>query len=123
ETLRVKHRDRQRKRRHTDPNFALHNDISKAINEMLKNNGGSKAGQSILAYLGYTIDELWAHLEAQFTLPENLTPDGKVWMTRNNRGKYNAKTWDANDPSTWKWQLDHKRPHSTFHYATMECQE
>jgi hypothetical protein len=38
-------------------------------------------------------------------------------------GKYNIKIWDDNDKSTWKWQIDHIIPHSTFKYASMEDEE
>jgi hypothetical protein len=40
-------------------------------------------------------------------------------MTWENRGKYNKKTWNDNDPSTWTWQLDHIIPQSDLPYAEM----
>ena len=43
-------------------------------------------------------------------------------MNWKNRGLYNPKTWDPDDSSTWKWQLDHKLPHSMFNYTSMEDQ-
>jgi 5-methylcytosine-specific restriction endonuclease McrA len=41
-------------------------------------------------------------------------------MNWNNHGKYNAKTWDDNDPSTWTWQVDHIIPRSDLPYTSME---
>ena len=37
-------------------------------------------------------------------------------MNWNNWGKYNPKTWDDNDSSTWTWQIDHIIPVSHFKY-------
>ena len=39
---------------------------------------------------------------------------------RNNYGKYYPKKWDDNDKSTWVWNIDHIKPHSEFHYESME---
>jgi hypothetical protein len=50
------------------------------------------------------------HLSFQFSQQFNLTLDGKIWMTRENRGNYIKKEWDDNDPKTWKWQIDHIIP-------------
>ena len=44
-------------------------------------------------------------------------------MNLNNYGKYNSKTWNDNDPSTWTWQIDHIIPHSTFKYTSMKDNE
>ena len=41
-------------------------------------------------------------------------------MTWDNWSRYNPETWDDNDPSTWTWQVDHLKPHSTFNYDSME---
>lgn len=40
-------------------------------------------------------------------------------MNWNNHGKYDSKTWDDNDSSTWTWQLDHIIPHSDLPYQSM----
>ncbi|MGI0058151.1 MAG: hypothetical protein ACREBJ_00145 [Nitrosotalea sp.] len=66
----------------------------------------------MLDYLPYSFDELKGHLERQF----------EPWMNWNNRGKYDVKTWNDNDSSTWVWQLDHIIPHSTFPYTSMQEQ-
>ena len=109
----------QKERRKKDPKFRNRTSASAAINRLLKSRGLSKNGQSILDYVPWTLDELIIHIEALFLASENLEPNGKPWMTWNNQGKYDPKTF-AIDP---KWQLDHIIPHSTFHYATMDCQE
>lgn len=114
---------RKRDRRKTDVIFKLREMASNAIRVGISSNGGLKQWQSISHFLPYTIQELKSHLEAQFSASENLTPDGKVWMTWDNWTTYNSETWDDNDPFTWAWQIDHARPHSTFKYATMDCQE
>lgn len=56
----------------------------------------------------YTLQDLKSHIEKQF----------EPWMNWNNQGKYDAKTWDDNDQSTWAWQLDHIIPNATFTYSS-----
>lgn len=107
-----KHNVRDKIKRKENPNFRLRGIISIAIGDALKKNGKSKNGDSSLKYLPYTIQELREYLEAQF----------EPWMTWDNWGVYNSKTWDDNDLTTWKWQLDHIIPHSTFQYVSMEDQ-
>jgi hypothetical protein len=86
--------------------------VSRSINTFLKSHGYSKNKKSTKDYLQYSISELKEHLEKQF----------EPWMNWQNHGKYNAKTWDDNDSSTWTWQLDHIVPHSKFKYTSMEDQ-
>lgn len=107
----------------SDPSYKLRIYASNYIREALQSNGGSKNGYSILDFLPYSIEELKTHIENHFIDRQNLTTDEKVWMIWDNWGIYNPETWDDNDPSTWTWQLDHIKPHSTFHYITMDCQE
>ena len=76
---------------------------------MIKINGMSKGGSSFIKSIGYSIQELKEHLEKLF----------EPWMTWGNYGKFNSKTWDDNDPTTWTWQIDHIIPHSTFNYTSM----
>jgi len=121
--LRIQRNKRIKNRRKEDPMWALKKDISSAISHELSERGSSKMGKSTWKSLPYTIEQLWEHLEKQFTLPENLGPNGEVWMTRENRGIYDPKTWNDNDYTTWTWQLDHIKPHSEFYYKTMGCQE
>lgn len=94
----------------TDPKFAMRESISSSIYYMLN---GDKSKQSILNYVPWTLDELILHIESKF---EN-------WMSWDNRGIYSKATWDDNDPSTWKWHLDHIVPHSSFQYSSMEDDE
>jgi len=113
-----------KKRRQEDPAFRLRAYVSATICGELKKNGSSKNNESIIKYLGEIyIRHLIIHLEALFSAPENLTTDGQVWMTMENQGSYRRNEWNDNDPTTWKWQLDHIIPHSMFQYSTMDCQE
>ena len=41
-------------------------------------------------------------------------------MTWENHGVYNLNTWDDNDQSTWKWNIDHIIPQSKLPYTSME---
>ena len=40
-------------------------------------------------------------------------------MNWQNWGRYNRKTWDDNDKSTWTWNIDHIIPKSNFYYTSM----
>ena len=97
-------------RRESDPSYNLRRIMSSSIYGMIKSQGSSKNGNSITKYLLYSMSDLKEHLEKQF----------EPWMTWGNQGLYNSATWDDNDPATWKWQLDHIIPHSTFKYSSME---
>ncbi len=55
------------------------------------------------------MDELKAYLESQF----------ESWMTWANHGRYDSKTWNDNDISTWTWQIDHIIPQSALPYDSM----
>jgi hypothetical protein len=117
----IKKLEYERERRKNDPALRLRRNISRSVNNMLKINGSSKMGKSIIDNLPYTKEELCKYIESLFSHPDNLTPDGKVWMTWENQGAYIKTKWNDNDPSTWKWQLDHIIPHSTFKYKSMDC--
>lgn len=98
-----------RNKYNNDLNFKLRTIVSKSIRRMLKTNDSSKNNESSLDYLPFTIQELKNHLESQF----------ETWMTWDNWGVYDPKTWDDNDSSTWTWQIDHIMPHSKFSYTNM----
>lgn len=100
-----------RQKRKTNVLFKLRQDISNSVGKALKNRGSSKNG-SIKKYLPYTIQDIKDHLESQF----------ESWMTWDNQGVYKKEEWNDNDPTTWKWQLDHITPHSDFYYTSMEDQ-
>jgi hypothetical protein len=101
-----------KKRRQNDPLFKFRSNISKSIYKILKSKCTSKNDTSVMDYLPYTIQDLLNHLEGLF----------EPWMTWENHGKYDPKTWDDNDSTTWTWQLDHITPHSDFYYTSMEDQ-
>jgi len=92
-----------------NPSFKLRENISRSIRYYLKINQSSKNGISILLALSYTIQELKEHLSNKF----------ESWMTWENWGVYDPKTWDDNNQATWKWQIDHIIPQSKLQYQTM----
>jgi hypothetical protein len=102
-----------KERRANDPNFRIRQALSANIGYYLASNGTPKDGKSILNHLPYTMDELREHLEKQF----------EPWMSWDNYGRYDAKTWDDNDQTTWVWQIDHIIPHNSFKYSSMEDKE
>jgi hypothetical protein len=93
----------------TDPAYKLRKDISRSIAYVLKSNGSSKQGHSILEYLPYSFEELKTHIESLF----------EPWMTWENRGIYRSKSWGDSDSTTWVWQLDHIIPQSDLPYTSM----
>lgn len=103
----------EKNRRIIDLEYKLKNDISNSINRQLKIIGSLKNRLSVSEFLPYSISDLKIHLEKQF----------EPWMTWKNRGKYESKIWDDYDTLTWKWQIDHIIPHSTFKYSSMEDEE
>lgn len=107
ESIREKGRIYRRNKLSNDPVYKIQNLVSARIRLAIKKNG------SISKYLNYSIVELKNHLESLF----------EPWMTWQNHGKYNAKVWDDNNPSTWTWQIDHIIPHSIFEYTSMEDDE
>lgn len=102
-------------RRRIDPEFAFKKDTSSIIARIMRSNGGSKNNQSSWEHINWNYEQIIDFFEqVYFTIP------GNEWMNRNNRGKYDIKTWDDNDLSTWTWHLDHIIPHSFFHYSSFE---
>jgi len=101
-------------RKKNDLAFKLRHSIGIAVNKIFKSKGNSKYGESILQYLSYNREILKQHIIDQFSLPNN------EWMTEKNHGPYIPKTWDDNDKSTWKWQLDHIIPQSKLPYDSMD---
>lgn len=111
EKKRVSANKTRKKRRANDPNYVLRDRVSLCTRLAIKNNGGKKKG-SILKYLPYTIQELREHIESLF----------EPWMNWSNWGMWKLNEWKDDDQTTWKWQLDHILPHSSFHYISMEDQ-
>lgn len=104
---RSKYNEFIRNKRKNNAAFRLRESVRSMIKQALK---GNKNGISINNYLGYTIIQLKTHLENQF----------ESWMTWENQGRYNYKTWNDNDSSTWTWQIDHIIPQSSLSYISME---
>jgi hypothetical protein len=96
-------------KRKNDISFNLRSQVSKSIARILKVQNSSKMGNSVLEFLPYSIQELKIHIEKQF----------ESWMTWDNWGKYNSKSWNDNDQSTWTWNIDHIVPQSKLLYASM----
>jgi hypothetical protein len=96
-------------RRKNDPVYRLRTNMSKVINQRLKDIDSSKGG-SIIKYLSYSFKELKIHLEQQF----------EPWMTWNNYGRYDVQIWNDNNTATWTWQIDHIMPQSLLPYSSME---
>lgn len=112
EKINLKNNIRLKDRRASDPIFKLRTRLSSSIRNSIKRRNKSKKG-SILDFLPYTLDQLKTYIESLF----------EPWMNWNNWSKYNAKTWDDNDRSTWVWNLDHIIPHHYFNYSSMEDDE
>jgi hypothetical protein len=83
--------------------------VSRAIHAALFLQGSSKQGHSCFDYLPYTVEQMKVYLESLF----------EPWMNWDNYGTYKAKTWNNNDQSTWKWNIDHIIPQSMFPYVDM----
>jgi hypothetical protein len=98
-----------RKEFRLNPWNKIHHNVSNLIRITIQRNGSSKNGNSIIQHLSYTIAELKVHLESQF----------ESWMTWDNWSKYDPKTWDNNNSTTWTWQLDHIIPQSLLPYTSM----
>lgn len=106
----AKYRKKYRKERYrNDPHFRLNQLVSTAIRETLQLFGSSKNGESKSKYLSYSIKELKEHLEAQF----------EPWMSWENHGICNVKTWDDDDPNTWVWNIDHIIPKADLPHTSM----
>lgn len=110
EIINARLRGWKKNKRQTDITFYLRNLMSHHVANGLRRNNSSKNGVSSFKHLEYTVGELKQHLESLF----------EPWMNWNNHGHYKADEWDDNDPTTWKWQIDHIIPHSTFPYTSME---
>jgi hypothetical protein len=107
--INIKNLSYQKNRRRVDKQFNLRMIVSNSIWYGLKRNNSSKNVSSITK-LSYTIEELKLHLEKQF----------ESWMSWSNWGRYDYKSWDDNNNSTWTWQIDHIIPHSAFKYTSMD---
>ena len=85
----------QKRRERQDPAFRLMENVSKRVWMILKRQGSSKKGESVMKYLPWTKEELEQHLVSQFT-------EG---MTLDNYGE---------------WHIDHIIPQSKLLYDSMD---
>lgn len=95
-------------RRKNDVLFLLKDLFSSRIRNMIKKNG-----KSIKEILPYSIQSLKQHLESKF----------ESWMNWENWGRYDIKTWNDQDFSTWKWNIDHIVPQSKFLFSSIDDEE
>ncbi len=86
-------RQRQNAKRYEDPMYRVNATIRAGINKSVR--PGAKAGRGSFDLLGYSLDDLKSHIEAQF----------ESWMT-----------WDNHGVDTW--HIDHIRPLASFSYDT-----
>ena len=98
------HRGWQKRREQEDVSFRLKRRVSSLMRNSL-----DKQGRRFQEVLGYSPDELRAHLEAQF----------EPWMNWDNWGTYDPSTWDDENSETWTWQIDHIIPVDSFQYETL----
>jgi hypothetical protein len=112
----LKRNEQEIKRKKEDPDFKIRSNISRSILKVLKSRNSKKDG-SILKHLPYSIKKFRKHIEFQFLEP------GNEWMNWDNWGVYRVELWDDNDSLTWKWQLDHIKPHADFEYTSMDSDE
>lgn len=125
--LKEKRNNRQKLKRKNDILFRLKQNISNAINCMLKKLSGSKNKQSCSMYLPFNMVELKIHIESLFNHPDNLTQNGEVWMNFGNQGKFYPKDYKYIDDTkkylinyaNAKWQIDHIIPQLDLPYSSM----
>jgi 16S rRNA G966 N2-methylase RsmD/predicted Fe-S protein YdhL (DUF1289 family) len=84
-----------------DPRRKLRGFMRGRISEALKAHGKTKDGVPSLSFLGYSWDDLYAHLESNF----------EGWMNWDNYGGCDDKSWN----------IDHIIPQSFFPYDSMDC--
>ena len=108
-----KRRPYEKEKRRTNPDFRITESFRSMIKDAIRLFGGSKYRKSCFEGVGYDGKALISHLVSQM-IGENS------WMTLANHGKYNAKTWNDNDPSTWTWNVDHIIPRSDLPYFSMD---
>jgi len=110
ERIKENRRKNDNRRRQNDISYKLHKSISRRISDALFKQGANKNNHSIFEHLNYSPAILIWHLEQNF----------EWWMTWDNYGSYNPKTWNDNDPSTWAWNIDHIIPRSDLPYDSMD---
>jgi len=94
----AKARKRSKERYAHNPAYAISCRISAVMNECLRDTPKRKQGRKWETLVGYTLEELMAHLESKF-LP------GMSWKNRS------------------KWHIDHIIPRNAFDITSAECDE
>ena len=107
-------REQKNERDKDNPVVKIRETVSNSVRQALRAVGSTKEGNSTFKILGYPPRLLKEHIESQFSNPENLTPEGEVWMSWENWGSYDPKTWVDDDYSTHTWNIDHIVPQSEF---------
>jgi hypothetical protein len=91
----------------TNQMYKLRSIISFSIWNAIKNiNDDTEA----LDFLPFSISDFCSHFESLF----------EPWMSWDNWGRYRVSEWDDQDQSTWVWNVDHIKPHSTFQYSSFD---
>lgn len=91
--------------KYTKEQRTIRTNLSSAIRIRLNKRNSSKKGESYLAKLGYTVEELRIHLESRF-YPNPQTGETMSW-----------DNWAQNG-----WHVDHVIPDSWFNYTSMDDQ-
>jgi hypothetical protein len=102
----VQNKKRYHQKKMNDISFRLEKSFVSLLGQMIRI--GIPFKKENLNALPYTIYDLREYLENKF----------EFWMTWDNYGKYNRKTWNDNDTSTWTWNIDHIIPKSHFKYLS-----
>lgn len=116
EKIRTTRNKWEKKRRQEDPLYAIKQSMATLINQRIKKLGIKKKNKSARNSFPWTDEELNIRFELLFSHPDNLGPNGEKWMNWNNKGRYNSKTFDPNNCSTWTWQIDHINPQYNYDY-------
>ena len=99
----AKKREWANKRNAESPGRRIHNSVSRQIRKALGK--GGKNGRKTFEILGYTVQDLMDHIEAQW----------EPWMTWENHGRAHLNGCKS-------WQIDHITPVSSFEIASTEDQ-
>lgn len=110
--INARRRKRKKERFANDPSYRIREGFGNHFRKSLKLQKVDKRS-SCFDILDYTFEELKQWLEKQF----------EDWMTWNNHGKYDASTWNDNDPPTWTWQIDHIEPKANFVFSNDNTDE